>query len=306
MIIVTGTGAYFSRVAAAASTPLRYLAINVGNASPYGCWESKLCRPQDVQNIRNYIATWKPDIIMLSEVNRAAQLTGTADNGPILPAGYTGMCGQSIDRNTGQVVAYNASNASHEHECIAWKTSRLLYVPNSAKSAFGRNDTYGKSNCNYDFTGFRVQLLLDGLYTITAVAIHPDSQNSSCRTEEIARYWSTLANESFVIIGGDWNTSADTELQRPASFKINYLRGQHWQLANHTSEYSAIYSLGLVKRKLDHSFSNFGSACTNCGGNYGTGSLVYSSVLGGYDGHPRADNGEGCDHRQILTDLVIP
>jgi len=170
------------------ATSLRYLAINVGNASPqYGCWEYKLCRAQDVQNLRNYIASWQPDIIMLSEVYRAAQLTGTANNGPILPPGYTGVCGESRDRNTGALAAYDAPDASHEHECVAWKTSRLSLVSGSAKSAYGRNDSYGKSNCAYDFTGFRVRLVLDGIRTVTAVAVHPDSGNASCRTEEIAR-----------------------------------------------------------------------------------------------------------------------
>lgn len=292
---------------AAGSASLRYLAINVGNASPqYGCWEYKLCRAQDVQNLRNYIATWKPDIIMLSEVYRAAQLTGTANNGPILPSGYTGVCGESRDRYTGALVAYNAANASHEHECIAWKTSRVSMVSGSAASAYGRNDSYGQSNCSYDFTGFRVNLVLDNAYTITAVAVHPDSGNASCRTEEISRYWSQLAVGGNTIIGGDWNTDSDSEIQRPAAFKVNYLRGQHWTLANHTNEYSAIYGFGLIKRKLDHTFSNFGSPCTSCGGVYGSSSLTYGSVLGGYDGHPRADNGEGMDHRQILADVTLP
>jgi len=297
----------FSGGSTGASTNLRYLAINVGNASPqYGCWEYKLCRDQDVQNLRNYIATWKPDVIMLSEVYRAAQLTGTAVNGPILPAGYTGMCGESRDRNTGVLVSWDAPNASHEHECVAWKTSRLTYVESSAKSAYGRNDSYGKSNCNYDFTGFRVKLVLDGGSTITAVAVHPDSGNSNCRTEEIGRYWSTLADGSSVIIGGDWNTDSDSQIQRPGPFKINYLRGQHWNIANHSNEYSAIYLGGLLKYKYDHTFSNVGSGCTTCGTAYGTANLTYGSALGSYDGHPRADNGEGMDHRQILVDMTFP
>jgi hypothetical protein len=34
-------------MAGGAGVPLRYLAINVGNASlQYGCWEYKLCRPE--------------------------------------------------------------------------------------------------------------------------------------------------------------------------------------------------------------------------------------------------------------------
>jgi len=292
---------------ALAQTPLRSLAINVGNASPqYGCWEYKLCRAGDVAHLRSYIATWQPDVIMLSEVYRADQLTGTAANGPILPPGYTGMCGQSRDRTTGTLVAWNAANASHEHECVAWKTSRAAYVPDSALSAYGRNDAYGKSNCGYDFTGFRVRLLIDGAKTVTAVALHPNSSNASCRTEEISRYWSTLAVGETVIIGGDWNTDSDSEIQRPSSFFTNYLRGQHWGIAYHSNEYSATYSFGLIKRKLDHSFSNAGTACTSCGPVYGTVSLPNGSALGSYDGHPRADAGEGMDHRQILVDMMLP
>ncbi|BCL40223.1 hypothetical protein [Nostoc sp. MS1] len=68
-------------------------------------------------------------------------------------------------------------------------------------------------NCNYDFTGFRSKLLLDNKFSITAVAVHPDSGNDRCRTKEISHYWSKLADGSYVIIGGDWNTSSDKELQ---------------------------------------------------------------------------------------------
>ncbi|HXF51173.1 MAG TPA: hypothetical protein VNM43_05790 [Dehalococcoidia bacterium] len=168
----------------------------------------------------------------------------------------------------------------------------------SAASAYGRNDAYGQSNCNYDFTGFRVRLTLDGQYTITAVTVHPDSGNTSCRTEEIARYWSTLADGAYTIIGGDWNTESDAEIQRPATFAINYKGGQHWNLAYHSNEYSAVYAWGLVKYKYDHAFSNFGTPFT--------ANLTYGSVLGGYDGHPRADGGEGMDHRQILVDMALP
>jgi hypothetical protein len=307
-VAIAGAALLFGRAdRAAGTTSLRYLAINVGNASPqYFCWEYKLCRAGDVQNLRNYIATWKPDVIMLSEVYRASQLTSTANNGPILPAGYTGVCGQSRDRYSGAPAAYNAGNASHEHECIAWKSSRVSMVSGSAMSAFGRNDAYGQSNCSYDFTGFRANLVLDGAYAVTAVAVHPDASNASCRTEEVSRYWSQLAVGANTIIGGDWNTDLDSELQRPGAFKVNYLRGQHWMLVNHPEEYSAIYALGLVKRKLDHTFSSFGAPCTGCGGAYGTVNLTYSSALGSYDGHPRADNGEGMDHRQILVDVTVP
>jgi len=141
--------------------PLRYLALNVGNFITI-CWEDRLCHEQEVQDLRDYITLWKPDVIMLSEVTREAQLTGTEVFGPILPEGYAGKCGESRDRDTGALAAWDAANASHEHECVAWKTSRLSYVAGSALSAYGRNDTYGKENCPYDTTGFRVRLLLDG------------------------------------------------------------------------------------------------------------------------------------------------
>jgi hypothetical protein len=291
-------------IAAVGGTPLRYLAINVGNASPqYGCWEYKLCRPEDVADVRAYIQAWKPDIIMLSEVYRAAQLTGTANGGPLLPAGYTGVCGKSVDRYTGAAAAYNAANASHEHECIAWKTSRLSLVAGSERSAPGRNDSWGQSNCNYDFTGFRATLMLDGKYPITAVAVHPDSGDVNCRTEEIGRYWRELAQGSRVIIGGDFNTGSASELQRRASFAENFAGGKHWNVATH-DEYTAFYLLG-VKYKYDFAYSNFGAACTACGGSYGTSSLAYGSACGGYDGMPRADGGDGMDHRQLLVDLVV-
>ena len=60
-----------------AGTALRYLTLNVGNASPqYGCWEYKMCRPEDAADLRAYIQAWQPDILLLTEVYRAAQLTG--------------------------------------------------------------------------------------------------------------------------------------------------------------------------------------------------------------------------------------
>ena len=291
---------------APAPSSLRYLALNVGNASPqYGCRENKLCREEDVRDLRNYIATWQPDLILLSEVYRQDQLTGTAQFGPILPGGYTGQCGESRDRFTGEPAAWDAADASHEHECIAWKTSRLSYLPGSARSAYGRNDVGGQwnGNCDYEFTGFRVKLRLDDRYDITAVTVHPDSWDAACRTEEIGRYWSELAEGDQVIIAGDWNTDSDQELQKPPHYQVNYSRGEHWDLARHPDEHSAEY-VG-VGRQVDHAFSTFGWPCTNCGAEYNTLSLPYGSALGGHDEHPRADGNEGMDHRQILVDMEL-
>ncbi len=294
-------------VAGPGGVPLRYLALNVGNFGFLFCWETKICRERDVQDLRAYIDAWQPDVIMLSEVVREAQLTGTENFGPILPDGYDGKCGESRDRETGELVAWNADNASHEHECVAWKTSRLSYVEGSALSAYGRNDIYGKANCPYDRTGFRARLLLDGVSTITAVAVHPHAADAECRTDEISRYWSKLTGEdAAVIIGGDFNTDSDAELQVPARFQTNYSRGQHWDIAAHEGEYSAVYGDGLVKRQIDHAFSSFGQPCVNCGATYGTADLAYGSALGGYDDHPRADGNYGFDHRQMLVDMVLP
>ena len=270
--------------------PLRALFINVGNASPqYGCWEYKLCRPQDVLSVREYIATWRPDVIALSEVLRAEQLTGAIDGGPILPDGYAGVCGDSRDRRSGQLAAWDADDASHQHECIAWNTARLALVPGGTASV------YGAQGCDYDFTGFRARLLLDGAHELALVAVHPNSTHVACRTQEIARYWSELALGPRVLMGGDWNSDSDDELQRPPGFDIAYLRGQHWDIVLHDDEYSAEYGFGFKKEKYDHAFVNFGGPLT--------AALPFGSALGGHDDHPRADGGGGFDHRQLLVDL---
>jgi len=216
-----------------------------------------------VDAIRNFIATFQPDIILFAEMYRASQINTTDIHGPVLPEGYTGLCHQSIDRNTGEVVAYNAPNSSHEHECVAWRDSRLSLIPGSAKSVFGRNDEYGMQNCNYDFTAFGVDLLFEGKLNITAVAVHPDSEYTECRDYEIAEYWKTWGNNPNAIIGGDWNAGRNcylfecfdtsSELQKPSNFLINYSVGQHWNLYNDTTaEPTAVYLDGAITRWLDN------------------------------------------------------
>jgi hypothetical protein len=96
------------------------------------------------------------------------------------------------------------------------------------------------------------------------------------------------------------------ELQKPNDFKINYSIGKYWDLYNDTTDKpTSIYLDGMVKEWFDHTFSNFGDPCTNCGKYYNTMDLKYGSIVGGYDGMPRADGGYGCDHRQILVDMWI-
>jgi hypothetical protein len=97
-------------------------------------------------------------------------------------------------------------------------------------------------------------------------------------------------------------TGAPAELQRPRDLAVAYLRGQHWDLATH-DEYSAEYLLGFEKQRFDHAFVRGGAPCSDCGADYGTADLAFASALGGYDDHPRADAGEGLDHRQLLVDL---
>ena len=86
---------FFSFAFCQTDTPFRYLAFNVGNAG-LSCWESKLCDPTVVAHIRSYIDTYQPDIILVSEVYRASQLTGTDVGGPILPKGYNGIVDVSV------------------------------------------------------------------------------------------------------------------------------------------------------------------------------------------------------------------
>ena len=105
------------------------------------------------------------------------------------------------------------------------------------------------------------------------------------------------------IIGGDWNTRKLKTI--PKNFIINYSRGKHWDLANHKREYTAKY--WPIKIHYDHVFSNFGKPCTQCGKYYGTDSIKFGSVVGGFHFHPRADNGDpavasgSCGH---LTSLI--
>lgn len=282
--------------------PLRCLGINIGNVG-FNCWESKICEQPVVTNLRNYIQSWNPDIIMISEVYKRTQLDSTEFNGPLLPAGYSCDCGKSINRNDSLPAGWDAADASHEHECIAWKTALFTVVPNSSKTVYGRNDSYGLQNCNYDFTGHSVRLLYKGVDTITPVSIHPNSTYPQCRTYEIANYWEELCASPKTVIAGDWNTDIASELQVPTAFKTIFSKGYYWDLHYASGDYS--HSTFLGSRHLDHAYANFAEPCTNCGNVYGTGNLQYGAALGGYNNHPRADGGSGMDHRQILFDMNV-
>jgi len=261
--------------------PLRYLAINVGNATLLGCagrFESKLCDPRVATAVRAYIAFWQPDVVMLSEaynyhqfaLGRTIGVKGDNVGGPVLPPGYGGFCDTSVDRFTHRQVAYNAPNASHEHECVGWKLSRLRNTDNGA-SEFGRNDRFALKNrlfvgttCSYDFTAFGVGLsvIKHPRIRFHAVAEHPESEGSpvassyhrQCRIEEIDRYWAHWGVGP-LIIGGDWNTQSVSaavspkflvsytnppigppvqryELRPPAGFGYAYSWSYHWLKAD--------------------------------------------------------------------------
>lgn len=339
--------------------PLRYLAINVGNLRALDDYALKLSEADVVGRIKNYLTNWQPDVILLSEVFDSRQLNQdlfynnsvlgfpVRENiGNLLPEGYAGRCGESRFRNGTVANPPNQPGASHEHECIAWKTSRLTYVEGSARSERGADSAalgFEPDECNYDFTAFRVKLKLKGVKEpITAVTIHPksgmplsvpnhdaqDNAASACRKDTIRRVWQNLVGSNpNVIIGGDWNTDLPAELQvpfrsasNPKGFINNLSFGKYWDgtFANgrhHTASY-----IGKPVH-YDHAFSNFGRPATKLATDfpqyYPGGSarnLKFGAAVGGFgtgtlglsDIHPRADSGSGCDHRQLLIDMKIP
>ncbi len=312
-VLVTGSPLRWGLGTAAGTTPLRYMSANVGNAAvgPGTCFEHKLCNATVAANIAAFVTAYRPDVVLLMEVLRAAQLP------QLCPAAdYDGACGLSVSRVDGAPALWNASNASHQHECVCWKRNRFTLLANA--SEYGRNDDFGKAHCHYDFTAFAVTLLdrRAGATNITFVAVHPDSVSSKCKDYEISNYWSKLARGR-AVVSGDWNSGRKCYLgvcvdsvqamQMPPSFWPNYLVGQH---ADGTVDGpadccpTAVYADGAMKAWLDASFSNFGTACTACGKFYGTASLPHGSAVGSYADIPRADGGSGCDHRQLLVDLL--
>lgn len=310
---------------------LRYLAINVGNVA-FECrsYEFKLCTPEVGDRVRNYIGTWQPDVVLLSEVLDEPQLdrvlrdsditsTGSTTSnlgGPLLPPelGYAHVCHSSIDRDTGEVHDQHPlddKNASHRHECVAWRKDR--FTLSSAAHVFGANSPALRSKCNYDFTAqaatLRVNDSDDGSgkpIELTGVAPHPasDSEDPACRKDMIGRMWKELASKPRVFVGGDFNTGDAAELQVPPAFHVNYSHGLHFG-TQHTGEYTAWYYVrgGFA---FDHAFASFGRACTDCGKHHGGSEqdLALGSVVGDWDGHPHAAK-PGLDHRQILVDLTF-
>ena len=295
---------------------LRYLAINVGNvALPCEKYEWKLCTHGASEQVRSYIATWQPDVVLLAEVLDEPQLdrvlhdldlhangnAGSDLGGPILPAelGYDHVCHASLGRLDGQAhdaFPLDTPDASHRHECVAWRRSRLSLVDQA-------HVLPPDPSCSQHFTIQAATLRINGTSTeVTGIAVHPDSRNSTCRVDTLARMWKDLATRPNTFVAGDWNTAQDAELQVPTGFLTNYSRGLHFG-HQHEGEYTAWYYLrgGL---KLDHAFSNFGKPCVDCGQFYGGGDqdLSFGSAIGRFDGHPSASQ-TGLDHRQVLVDL---
>jgi len=285
------------------STRYRFLAANVGNAG-LSCWESKLCDPQVISNIHDYIAAHQPDVIMLSEMYQSSQMY------QILPSGYDFMCGASVFPD-GSSASPTATGASHEHECVAWNTTSAYSIPNTFKSINGIPD----APCNFDFTAFKIKLKLSNGFEVNPIALHPQSgdgaDQDSCRAKEIARYWQILVGrnpgENF-IIGGDYNTEDIGPL--PSGFFPIIDRTNFWD-GNFTVDgyYTADYIVGWFincaagnKCYFDHLYSNFGEMSLDY--------LPWGFAIGGYDIgngniHPRMDGGSGCDHRQLLADIEI-
>gem|GEM_PF-3197556 len=310
---------------------LRYLAINIGNVS-LNCraYEYKLCTPDVSDRVRDYIATWKPDVVLLSEVLDEPQLDrvlhdsdlraggSTTSNlgGPVLPPelGYAHACHSSLNRFTG--VARDAQplddpDASHRHECVAWRKDRFALV--DAAHVLGPNTPELRSKCHYDFTMQAATLRMRDAedesgapIDVTGIAVHPasDTDDLACRKDTIARMWSELATKPRVFVGGDFNTGVGSELMVPSRFHINYSHGNHFA-THHAGEFTAAYYV-RGEFEFDHAFSSFGRACTDCGKYYGGSKqdLPFGSALGDWDGHPWAAK-PGIDHRQILVDLTL-
>ncbi len=320
--------------------PLRYVAINVGNLTPL-CWLVKPCNPFMVAAVRHYFEIWQPDIIMLSEVTNSMLLLNTTWvkwlginilAGPLLPEGYDGTCGKSVYPD-GRRANWDADNASHEHECIAWKTSRARLVPRSGRSIYGyMGRTPTNQVCETAFTAFSAQVVLDNQITIRAIAVHPqsgprtDAQKYDCRLRETTMVWNDLAyNDRNVIVGGDWNDDNPLidENDPPYGaygFRLNYGYtsadlgisgiGDHWDMVFHEEEWST--ALSIAGNQLDHAFSKFGDAvedpCEYCGATYYTapsnpyglpngGNLYYGSAIGG-----QGTRGFGGIYINTLTD----
>ena len=315
--------------AKASAAHLRYLAINIGNVS-INCrsYEFKLCTPAISEAVHEYIATWRPDVILLSEVLDEPQLDrvlhdsdiraggSTTSNlgGPVLPPGYDHVCHPSVNRDDGTAsgkTPLDDEAASHRHECVAWRKDRLSLA--SAAHVFGPNSPALRTKCNYDFTAQAATLRMTGTddgtgrpIEVTAIAPHPasDSEDAACRIDTIARMWKELANKPRVIVGGDFNTGVGSELQVPKNFFVNYSHGRHFT-TQHEDEYTAWYYI-RGSFAFDHAFASFGRPCTSCGTFYGgpTQDLLLGSVVGDWDGHPWAAK-PGLDHRQILVDLTF-
>jgi Endonuclease/Exonuclease/phosphatase family len=316
--------------AAPVKNHLRYLAMNIGNVA-LTCrrYEYKLCTHDTSERLRRYIATWKPDVILLSEVLDEPQLdrvlhdsdlraggSTTSDlGGPVLPPelGYAHVCHANENRDTHVVDdrhPLDDSNASHRHECVAWRKDRLSLV--SAAHVYGPNSPALRKKCNYDFTAQAATLRLlgsdDGTghpIEVTGIAPHPasDSEDVVCRTDTLARMWKQLATGPRVFLGGDFNTGEPSELQVPPTFKTNYSHGSHFT-THHRDEYTVAYYI-RGSFEFDHAYASFGKACTTCGRYYGgpAQDLPFGSALGDWDGHPWA--AAGIDHRQILVDLDL-
>ena len=310
-------------VVATGTAHLRYLAINAGNVA-ITCrdYEFKVCSPDTSGRILDYITTWAPDVVLVSEVLDEPQLDRVLHDsdlraggdpesnlgGPLLPPGYDHVCHPSVDRTTGVAgTAHPLDNpaASHRHECVAWRRDRLALV--SEAHVLGANSPELRAKCNYDVTAQAATLALLGTdLQVTGIAPHPssDSEDVACRKDIIARLWRELAQGPRVFLGGDFNTDAGDELQVPSGMQIHYSDGFHFA-TRHDGEYTAKYVLRPAM-SLDHAYGNFGRACTTCGRFYGGPGqdLPFGSALGDWDGHPWAAK-PGIDHRQILVDLEL-
>lgn len=247
---------------------------------------------------------------MKGDVNGAA--------GPLLASGYDYVCRTSRDPSGDPEVWDNEPSAgSHEHLCIAWKTSKASQVgqPTDINSFNSRPESMDPSdvadNCYGDYGTFSVDLAIDGL-TIRFSTFHSSISNTDCRDAQILDLVGHVREAEYSVWAGDFEGLTDLSDVLPEGHFTVYSNGRHWGSDKHPGEVTS------TRGAFTHAMMNFGEACTDCGDKvYGTNNLEFGSAVGPYHGHRRWDGYNedetdwawrtaGGDHYQILTDVTFP
>jgi len=329
-----------------ATERVRFMSLNVGNTSPQ-CYESKLCDPLAAVAIKSFISNHQPDILLLSELCSKLQLKGPEQcwvesgdvmvralgllrqknprfgqaSGGILPPGYDGVCGQSVDPR-GNPAGDRASGATSSHECIAWKTSKFDHT------GFLKQINPNAQHCNADFTSVRADLKSKASGKVfSAITAHPPSVLSKLQTTHlewnglkpsvvqcdnvkfINRIWLEMVDEANnVILGGDFNMpdpGYDTYKKSHPSTKM--------QPVYHQGSYFGQSVIPRTSKKLDHVFSTgqkdpssqFRYGVAVSGEKDGPGGRTTFGNACSDDPTMDASTTTPCDHPAVVGDLVF-